>query len=298
MIPVIESGATRDPVSLRTEDILTRLNAKGAVLLRGFDFDLAALEAFTRNFCEGFHVSATRADKRQKGGDTYTTEVYRDNYTLFAHAEGAYKPYPRAPEACFFMCMTPPAVSGGETTVIDGVAFLKEMPAALRDRFARVGMTYEMTWDKKRWQDEFELDTLAELKALLPTLPAVRHKLDGDTLHLFFTTPAIIKTRRGQPAFANGLLAHLPRCAHPGYAGKVVYTKATNRVYFGDGEELSDSIVNQLIDVQDKVSYAHAWQAKDVLFLDNTRHMHGRTMTSAPCERVLISRFGMLKPSA
>jgi len=34
------------------------------------------------------------------------------------------------------------------------------------------------------------------------------------------------------------------------------------------------------------------FQSGDILIIDNTRYMHGREMTTTPCTRVLVSRFG------
>jgi alpha-ketoglutarate-dependent taurine dioxygenase len=49
--------------------------------------------------------------------------------------------------------------------------------------------------------------------------------------------------------------------------------------------------------VHDRIAHLHRWQAGEVLILDNRRFMHGRRMTTLPCERVLVSRFGRLRRS-
>lgn len=281
------------PVIGAQDNVRSALDAQGAVVVRGTPFDLNGFERFTLQFCQRFHIPATRAAKRQQGGDNYSTEVYRDNYTLFAHAEGTYKPYPAPPEICFFLCVTPPSAPGGETTLFDGVEFYKRMPRDLRERFEKSGVTYEMRWDRQRWQDEFEIADVNTLEALLKTLPSVRYAFEGEELHLFYTTNAITRSRKGLPVFANAMLAHLPRITHPRYEGKGAYCKASNRVYFGtDGEAIGDDIINALIDVQDEIVYPHRWEKGDIVILDNTRWMHGRTLTEYDCERVLVSRFG------
>lgn len=287
-IPVIASAADIAAVQ-------AALKNPGAALVRGEHFDLGAFEAFTRHFCDRFHISATRYQLRQGKGDNFSTEVYRNNYTLFAHSEGTYKPYPGSPEACFFMCVTPPSARGGETTLFDGVEFYKRLPAPIRERFEKSGVTYEMYWEKERWQHEFEMEDVPVLEALLKTLPAVRYSFHGEDVHLYYTTQAITRDLRGHNVFAPALLAHLPRITHPHYQDKAAYCKPSNRVHFGDGEEIPDSVINQLIDIHDAIMYPHAWQAGDIVVLDNTRWMHGRTMTERDCERVLVSRFGWFK---
>src|SRR5207247_336668 len=129
----------------------------------------------------------------------------------------------------------------------------------------------------------------------LNTFPNVKYTLEYDKLHLFFTTPAITQSRQGVPVFATAMLAHLPHVNHPRYVGIYIYAHPTNGVSFGDGEQLSDADDNILIDIYDNLAYPHRWQAKDLLIIDNTRFLHGRTITKSDCERVLVSRFGWLK---
>jgi alpha-ketoglutarate-dependent taurine dioxygenase len=262
------------------------------VLLRGRTSDLDTFEALTRHLCGAFHVVGTRHALRQAAGDGFTTEVFRSNFILFGHAEGVYRPYPPPPEICFFMCVVPPAAPGGETTLIDGEQMLEAIPRDLRERLEAVGIIYESSWEPIRWQKEFGVDTEPALCALLEQLPNIRFSLTDGNLRISYSTPAIACLPDGSPVFVNGILAHLPRIDHPRYRGLPVYSKATNRVYFGDGELIPDQVINALIDAHDQVRYRHRWLAGDILIIDNTRYMHGREMTTTPCTRVLVSRFG------
>ncbi len=198
----------------------------------------------------------------------------------------------------FFMCTTPPVEPGGETILIDGIEFLERLSPSLRDRFKNSGLTYEMYWEQERWQQEFSIENIDALNALLNKIPRVRLTIQNGALHLFYSTGAITKDRNDNEVFAVALFGHLPRITHPRYLDKKVHAKPSNRVYFSDGEELSDEIINELIDIHDTLAYPHRWEAKDVLLIDNTRYMHGRTMTQRPCERIIASRFGWLKPSS
>jgi len=292
---MLKAGAARRLAALDSRQVLEPLDAAGAVLLRGFDFDMDEFEVFTARFCDRFHEVGSRVRLRREG-DGYSSEVFRDNFTLLAHSEGCYRPWPPPPELCFFCCLTPPSAPGGETTLVDGVRFAEHLPGDLRSRFLSSGVSYESHWEAERWRAEFQVADVRELDHLLRGLAGVRYTIEGDQLHLLYRTEALKPARSGELAFANGLLAHLPRIAHPGYSGAYVYAKASNHVYFGDGEELSDAVVKELIDVHDRLVHLHRWETRDLLLVDNTRFMHGRRMTAAPCERVLVSRFGRLRP--
>ena len=232
---------------------------------------------------------------RRDEGDGYTTGVPPNNFILLGHAEGHYRPSLALPDVCFFMCVVPPDAAGGETTLVDGVELLRMLPEDLRQRLETVGVVYEFSWEPLRWQVEFGVANSEALHAFLKRFPGARYTLVNDVLHMFYTSHAIVRTRDGASAFANGILAHLPEVNHPRYTGLPVHAKSSNRVYFGDGELMPNEVINTLIDAHDRVLYRHRWQANDVLIVDNTRYLHGREMTAEPCERVLVSRFGRLK---
>lgn len=291
---VIKSQSSVNPALIDDRALINKLNSDGFVILRNFDFDLTSFETFSQTFCHNFHAPATRS-QRKVNGDNFSTEVFSLNFTLLGHTEGSYRPNKNPPDVCFFMCVTPPTELGGETTLADGVQFLAELPIKIRRRFLDSGITYEMYWEKERWQNEFCVNSTKQLQAYLSSALGVKYVIDeNEILHLRYTTKAITRSRAGKEVFAPAILAHLPRVTHSNYIDTLVYSKPSNRVYFGDGEEISDKIINQLIDIYDRIIYMHRWQEKDVLVIDNTRFLHGRTMTATDCDRKLISRFGQL----
>ena len=277
------------------DEIRSSFDRCGVVLLRGGNFDIAGFEALTARFCEQFHHVGARRAMRRDQGDGFTTGVAPKNFILFGHSEGHYRPAFFLPDICFFMCIVPPRVAGGETTLVDGVELLRMLPVQLCRRLEDVGGRYEFSWEPTRWQAEFGVANKEELHAFLASFANARYTLSDDILHMFYTAPAISRTRDGSSAFSNGILAHLPEVNHPRYAGLPVHAKSSNRVYFGDGEMMNNEIINILINAHDRLIYRHRWQFNDVLIVDNTRYMHGREMTAEPCERVLISRFGRFK---
>jgi len=221
--------------------------------------------------------------------------VPRRNFNLFVHSEGHYRPVPPPPDPCFFNCVKPPACRGGETIFVDGVRFLGMLPDSLRQRFERQGVIYQAVWETARWQTEFRVNSLEELDRLVAQNPQCIYALQGEAIQVRCRMPAIQATLGGRQSFANGLLAHLPAINHPRWHNRNAYSKPGNRVFFGDGEEIGEDVINPLIDIQDELAEAHAWKASDLLILDNARFMHGRNMTEGDCERQIRSRFGRLR---
>ena len=279
---------------VKAGDIIQHLQQTGFVLLRGFDINLAEFEVFTGRFCGAFHDVGTRQSLLASDGDGYTSEVHQKNFNLFVHSEGAYRPWPAPPDLCFFNCVQPWGNAGGETSLVDGVAFLEKLPVDLRDRFDQQGIIYEALWDEERWRTEFSVSSKDELHALLDDRPEYKFQFDGGFIQIRCHAMAISTSLGGMPAFANGLLAHLPEISHPLWQGQNAYSKDTNRIFFGDGEAIPDSVVHRLIDLQDELTINHSWLRNDLLVVDNRRFMHGRRMTEGDCERVIRSRFGLL----
>ncbi len=280
---------------LDTGSIIRHLRQSGLVLLRGFDINLANFEAITVRFCDRFHNIGTRRSLETSGSDGYTSEVSRKNFNLFSHSEGAYRPWPPPPELCFFNCVQPPGSTGGETMLVDGVDFLEKLPGGLRERFDQQGIIYEARWDKERWHTEFAVNCPEELHALLIDHPQCEYQFDGDAIQVRCHVAAIQTSLGGVPAFANGLLAHLPQISHPRWRGVSVYSKCTNRVFFGDGEEIQEAVIHGLIDIQDEIALNHGWMIDDLLIFDNTRFMHGRRKITNIGERKIGTHFGFVR---
>ena len=143
-IKLINANEGKEPTRPLRERILRSLDSHGVVLMRGFEFDLDGFDTLTTKLCNNFHHVGTRNKLKTDTGDSYSTEVHRQNFTLLSHSEGTYRPCPPAPELCFFYCITPPSAKGGETSVLDGVRFLELMPDRLLEKFLQTNIVYEM----------------------------------------------------------------------------------------------------------------------------------------------------------
>jgi hypothetical protein len=70
--------------------------------------------------------------------------------------------------------------------------------------------------------------------------------------------------------------------------------RMTDFPVFEDGSIIPDALVHSVKTVSDGLTVAIAWQRGDLLMLDNTRFMHGRTAVVDPGERLIASYFGYL----
>lgn len=293
-LAIIECSGAASLREIGAGHILEALAGPGVVVLRGFHTELEEFEAFTRSFCARFHRVAARDKLRDGRGDGYTAKAPERNITLLAHSEGTYRPF-QAPDLAFFYCLVPPDSPGGEGLAVDGRLFLERLPPFIRSRIETQGVIFEAHWEPERWQAEFGIDNLSGFAPIAKQYADLACEFDGENMRYRCRRSAIQQDAQGRPVFSNAILAHLPAVRHDRYRDAHVYTKETNRVYFGDGEELPIEVVNSLIDIQDQVAYAHRLQRHDLLVLDNSRVMHGRRTMERDGSRVLLTRFGHLR---
>jgi alpha-ketoglutarate-dependent taurine dioxygenase len=290
----IESELWPNLSGVDIDHVLMSLRQTGTVLLRGFEPELSEFEAFSGLFCDRFHRSAARDEWRESNGDGSTARTPDVNFTLLAHTEGSYRPFP-APDIAFFHCQVPPVGGGGQTLLVDGRAFLDRRPDDARRRLESGGVIFEARWDRERWQGELGVDDVEGLDALAGDYPDFQYEIEQNEIIYRCRRQAIHEDMDGQQVFANAILAHLPGVEHARYRDARAYTRDSNRVYFADGEAIGAGFVNALIDIQDEVAHAHPLERNDLLLIDNSRVMHGRRLAQVDSPRVLLTRFGYLK---
>lgn len=274
--------------------VMQLLLRSGLVLVRNYKADQSAFEALTHQFCDSFHHTAGRNTFRRKKGDGYSTWTPPFNFSLLSHAEGAFRPF-KSPDVGFFHCVQPPTEPGGETMLVNGQEFYRRLPVQLREKFLQHGIIYESRWDRERWQVEFNIRESSEMTKLGPRLPRLEYRFEGDEMLCRCRGTAIQQYPDGKHVFVNALLGHLPHMTHPAYVDSRVFCKPSNRVFFGDGEPISDEQINLLLDIQDEICLDYPWNANDLLIIDNGLYMHGRRKTVADCERRISVRFGFLR---
>jgi len=255
--------------------------AHGALLFRGFTSDLAIFAEITARFCSTYIWNESRgrkaitADRRIQ-----TVDGGVGHFPL--HAELARQPW--KPDVAWFACMNSPS-RGGETTICDGVAIVRNMPGhmvrALQDRQLLYVRQLEPS-ECQYWFNTTEPDD--EMIETPPSNCPFRFIRQSRALCCAFTHPLLHKPMFSDDlAFANFLL--------------FARLKRGDRAYpiFEDGTEISDELCNEIRQISDRILVPIAWQKNDVLMLDNTRFMHGRNTILNVAERVILTNFGFLK---
>nr|WKF59115.1 hypothetical protein HUO10_003624 [Paraburkholderia busanensis] len=298
-----DAATVRDWLATQRTLYDARLDRYGAVLIRGF----AALRA-----AEDFAIvlGATGADlldyvggtspRRAVCGRIMTATEVPSDYSIPIHQEMSYTAHP--PARIAFFCERP-ADAGGETTLADMREVTRRIGEDVLQRFAlkggvqlrrnlplpeqavlRPGVpkpwtevfgttrrdTVETTAAARGWRTGWLDD--GSLQLWQEVLPATRvHPRTGDELwfnqlHIFAPLAALRWARKdGRHALAGRLDAALRDTP-----------ERVDGILHGDGTPVADADVLHVAEVLDACALPHAWQAGDLLMLDNLLTGHGR----------------------
>jgi alpha-ketoglutarate-dependent taurine dioxygenase len=260
------------------------LRVSGAILLRGFRFDVAALEAFSSHFSERavVHPGTVRGKRRAV---TETTATVDAGVLPFPwHAELAFAP--RRPDLVIFACERP-STQDDPTSLTDGCAIadrLSPTGRAIADRAVRYTYSrFEKVWPTAFGGASSRLEAEQALRELASGLPEHERlawsfrRWRRRRLEIQYTTPVLSPVRWGdRRAFCN----------------HVIYQESRRRlrgrgVRLDDGSRIPVGAVEEFKRLADEASYAIRWQEGDVVVIDNSRVMHARGPVRDPGRRIL-----------
>ena len=266
-------------LDLERSTITDLYKAHGALLFRGFGIDVAQFRTFARQFCSTSVVNESPG-RHAVDPDAHIYTVDAGTRAFPLHPELSREPW--KPDVAFFGCLSAPSV-GGKTTICDGVALVEAMPAALKEALAGRRLLYiQSTWPSLL---EYWLGTATPTDAQLASPPPgcpYEFRRFPQGIARIFSRPALHKPMfTDASAFGNFLL--FARAL--GHAESVV---------LDDGRPFPDEWVEMISRAAEQLTVPIDWKAGDLLMLDNTRFMHGRTEITQPAERLILTYFGYL----
>lgn len=253
----------------QSEDVVPLLKERGALLFRGFDLGKDKFVQFTEQLTPDFIDYSGGSYARDAIDGDNTVLSVTGNRQFFAvplHGEMFYTKY--KPTILWFYCISPPA-SDGETTVCDGVEIFNQLSAATQKLFTEKDIKYIRHYSNEVWQGIYLTDDpqrVAEICADRDT-QFVHHAADN-SISTEYQCSAIAKPLyTDKPAFVNNILPVMVQEAN-GHTHSIVR--------FADGSKISDEVIAEINEVADRLTIPVAWQAGDLVMVDNSRLMHGR----------------------
>jgi alpha-ketoglutarate-dependent taurine dioxygenase len=278
---VIEATGETAITDLDPALIIQLYKAHGALLLRGFGPDITPFGSFVKQFCPTSVVNESPGRQPiSTAQNIHTVDGGTGAFSL--HPELSREPW--KPDVAFFACVAAPS-RGGQTTICDGVALVRELPEAVRRGLEQRRLLYiKPTWPSllEYWLSTPD-PTDAQLASPPPGCPYFFRRFPDVGILRVFSRPALHKPMFvDAPAFGNFLLFARFNNGRPDHP------------VLDDGHPVPEAWLQAIKETGDRLSVAIGWRPGDVLMLDNTRFMHGRTAIIDPGERLIASYFGYL----
>lgn len=261
----------------------------GGVLLRGFDFsDETDFEAFARSFGhELLTYDYASTPRTRLNTRVYTSTEYPAHQVIPLHNEQSYSL--GWPMKIWFHCITASPV-GGETPIADSREVFQRLDPAIRQRFADKRLMYvrnygnglDLTWQQafstddrdqverycRASQIDFQWDEEGELSTRQVCQAVAQHPVSGEWV--WFNQAHLFHLSNLAPAVRETLVSIVGEQGVP------------RNVFYGDGSPIEEQALAHIREVLEQCQVTFAWQAGDVLMLDNMLVAHGRSTFQGP----------------
>ena len=279
IITSMRSGESLLQLGSHAEALRGMLASSGALLFRGFRFDVAEQEAFSLHFTERF---LTHPSTFQGGGReiiTPVTATVDGGVMPFPwHRELGYGPFP--PDIVMFSCERS-ARDSGETWITDGARIAEGLSEQSREYLESGRVRYRYNRWRHSWPvaldgavtDEEANSALERLAARLAPNEALAWEFVERGLMIYFTTPVLSLSRWSpRPVFCNHIIFQVRRhCV----------------ITMDDGTPLREDVVSEVERLADEAAYGIRWEPGDLVVIDNSRVMHSRAEVTDPERRIL-----------
>lgn len=277
---IIEATDDETILSLDPAMIIDLYKQHGALLFRGFDADVAQFRTFAKTFSPTSVLNESPGRQPiDPDNNIHTVDGGVREFSL--HPELSREPW--KPDVAMFCCLSAPT-RGGQTTICDGVALVRELPEEVRAGLLNRRLLYiKATWPELL---EYWLGTRTpsdrELHSPPASCPYFFRRVDGYVVRAF-TRPALHRPMFiDEPAFGNFLLFARFNNNRPDFP------------LLDDGYPVPEPWLQAIKATGDRLKVPVDWRNGDVLMLDNTRFMHGRTAIVDPGERLIATYFGYI----
>jgi hypothetical protein len=280
-LKVIQGPAGASPMTIDEAVLESEFRRQGALLLRGFDFDVETFRRFADRLCTAsvFNESRNRA-LIDPASNIQSVDLGTNPFPL--HPELSREPW--RPDVCLFACFQAPT-RGGETTICDGVEIVRRLPSAMVKEMLGRSLLYCQPATPEVL--EYWLGTRSpdaeRLASPPPECPYSFTEVNGRIFRCF-SRPFLHKPMfHDAPAFGNFLL--FARLA----------LRVPHFPLLDDGQIVPPEWVKAVCEAAAAVTYALRWRRGDILIVDNSRFMHGRREILDARERKIASYFGYLR---
>jgi alpha-ketoglutarate-dependent taurine dioxygenase len=281
-------------VSSNLERLDEQLLVAGAILLRGFSID--TIDTFTRTVMPLTGPSIEHpellAGRKEVTIGVHTPTEYPADQQIAPHNE--HSAALTFPGRLTFWCDVP-ALTGGETPLIDTRRVYARLDATIRERFDHLGWMLVRNYDDvpgRRWQTRFRTEQRDDVEAYCrDNGMSYEWKADGGLRTRQVRPASIVHPRTGERSWFNHVaffhVSALPAPIQRGVRSAYAEADYPNHTCYGDGSPIDDATIAALQAAYRAETTAFAWRRGDVLVVDNILTAHARNAFTGP-RRILL----------
>jgi alpha-ketoglutarate-dependent taurine dioxygenase len=278
--------------------IAQKLHIHGGILFRGFnlktpqDFERVAAGVYTELFSEYGDLPREGA-----GGKIYSSTPYPEDKCILYHNESSHMN--RWPTRISFFCVIA-AKEGGCSPIVDCRKVYQQLDPNVRQKFEEKGLMYVRNFSDGldvSWQHFFQTNDRSVVEDTCGGQAFICEWVGKDNLRVKQRCRAVLRHPvTGELSFFNQVQLHHVHCLDPDVRESLLSIfkreDLPRHVYYGDGSEIEDSIVDHVGEAYEKNAVRFTWREGDMVSLDNMIVAHARDSFVGP--RKIVVALGDL----
>jgi alpha-ketoglutarate-dependent taurine dioxygenase len=281
--PTVPGVALADWAGENRPWIEAALHDAGAILFRGFGMD--DVDEFGRFMLEAsgelLPYTFRSSPRTQVKGNVFTSTEYPAEQFIPFHTEMSYTA--NWPMRIGFLSLIV-AETQGETPIADSRRVYARIPAAIREKFERLGVMYVRNytpWMDLPWQNVFQTDDREQVNEFCRENGIEAEWVDEDHLRTRQVCQGVsVHPATGEKVWMNQAHLFNVLAQDPEVVEMLMEDGEENlprNTYFGDGSPITAEELQAIRDAYDAEALVFPWEKGDVLLLDNMLMAHARS---------------------
>jgi Condensation domain/Taurine catabolism dioxygenase TauD, TfdA family len=280
--PAVESFDLAEWARNNREFVNAKLVEHGAILFRGFQLESATdFERVAAGICSDLYGEYGDLPRAGVAGKIYQSTPYPAEKMILFHNESSHMS--RWPQKINFFCAQP-AEQGGATPVADCREVARRMDPQVLAKFEEKGLMYVRNFSPGldvSWQQFFHSTDRQQVESACNEAGMTCEWMGKDSLRIAQRCRAVTRhPKSGEKIFFNQVQLHHVYCLDPAVRESLLTLfkreELPRHVYYGDGSEIEDSVMEHVGQVYEQCAVRFNWQKGDMITVDNMLVCHAR----------------------